>query len=32
VTESGKPVETQNGPAGFVTAAIGSGSYEFHVN
>jgi Bacterial alpha-L-rhamnosidase C-terminal domain len=32
VTEGGKPVEVRRGPAGFVTCAIGSGSYEFQVN
>ncbi|MGD0296957.1 MAG: glycoside hydrolase family 78 protein [Bryobacteraceae bacterium] len=32
VTEGGKPVEVQKGPPGFVTAMIGSGSYEFRVN
>jgi alpha-L-rhamnosidase len=29
VTESGKPVDVRPGPAGYVTCAIGSGSYQF---
>ena len=32
VTEGGKRVEVQEGPAGFVTSTIGSGSYEFRVD
>ena len=32
VTEGGEPVAVQPGPAGYVTCAIGSGSYEFRVN
>ncbi|HYL73430.1 MAG TPA: glycoside hydrolase family 78 protein [Bryobacteraceae bacterium] len=32
VTESGKPVDTKPGPPGYVTCAIGSGSYDFQVN
>jgi len=32
VTEGGKPVDTKQGPPGYVTCAIGSGSYDFQVN